>query len=821
MRREFIVALGMTVLLNQFSFAADITYYGMGEGNSKVNALQFQDVKGKGTSYWAAPAIYEMTALSVMSGFSSSVFSPDSYVTNEQAITIVLNAMGKATEVEQQKGIANLWSDKYIKYAMNQGLITEKIVMKKSDISGNMEAMKNKGVLIRDNAITREEVAALICRAFSLTTKEENKVDFYDKAQIDSKYTTYVDAISSNQIMVGTDDKMFNPKSGLKRAELAQIFKNCEDMILEDLGVIKKQGFIDSVSDTSFLMMDADGNEVAIDLAGKDLPVLRSGVLGNKSVLRVSDEIEYFIGTDKTVRFIRVIDEGIDGTVESIKNESLSKQGIVVGNSPYFYQISIKNRLGETEYYSYGKWTKVWKDEKEASASDILQGDTVYLEFDDLGDLVGIRGVTNAVITYGTVTALSNRNMTVEDDEYAEKTYSVYKVPIYKNGEEIALSEVHTGEYAKIYSSASELIKVEIVPDARTVYHIYKGYISDVNQVQDRIILRNTEIYENAKWKSLSESFVSLPLDSEMEIHYDGKAISMEELGEKQVGKYAYIVTREDTKTLEKVKSITVGSFDDEITTSGEYRSYSESSGKLRVYDDSERYTIQEDTLFILDGKVVKLPKFESEDEVLVTAVYEDGEYVAKVVVVTEKEEVIKEEVLLYSGTIKSIEEEEDVTIRLTDKFDGNDWIAVSSSKVTNFVLNKMSRIFTDSGPINVRELTDEGETNYKDSKVIIAAIGDEIVTLTTVDVGEEPYLLRGAVNSVSDTEFVVSDTEYYDFEEEDWLSIRKTAVGLEDSSVIVKNGEFARMKDIEKGQEVLVLKKDKASNATMILLTD
>lgn len=820
MRKEVLVALGMTILLNQFAFAADITYSGTA-GNTKVNAIQFQDVKGKGSSYWAAPAIYEMTALSVMNGFSSAVFSPDSYVTNEQAITIVLNALGKANEVQQLKGIANTWSDKYIKYAMSEGLITEKIVMKKADISGNnLEAMKKKGVLVRDNTITREEIAALICRAFSLTSKEENKVEFYDKWQIDSKYTDYVDAISSNGIMVGSDDKMFNPKSGLKRAELAQIFKNCESMLLDGLGVIKKSGFIDAVSDSSLLMMDGEGNEIAIDLAGKNIPVFRSGVIGEKSVLKVSDEIEYFVGTDKTVLFIRVIDEGIDGTIDTETSEFVSKQGIVVGNSPYFYQISIKNRLGETETYTYGDWTSIWKDGKETVASNIMQGDTVYLEFDALGDLVGIRGITNSVITFGTVTKLTGNIMTVEDDEYLSKDYSLYQVPIYKNGEEIALSEVHTGEYAKFYSSASELMKVEIVPDTRTVYHIYKGYISDVNQIQDRIILRDTEIYEDSKWKTLSESFVTIPMDSEMAINYDGEAITMEELGEKQVGKYAYIVTREDTKTLEKIKSMTIGSFEKETINSGEFRSYSESLEQLRIYEDSERYTVCDDTLFIIDGKVVKLPKFEAGDEVTVTAIYDAGKYAAKVVVVTEKAEKIEEEPVLYSGTIKYVEEEEEVSLRLSAKLDGGEWYSLKN-KTTNFFLTKDSRIFTESGPINIRELTDEGTENYKESKAVIVALGDEIVALCTIDIGNTPYLLTGIVNNVNDTDFVISDAEYYDFEEEDWFGVRKTTISLDGNEVFVKNGQYVRQKELEKGQEVLVLKRDKDSNAIFVLLTE
>ena len=66
------------------------------------------------------------------------------------------------------------------------------------------------------------------------------------------------------------------------------------------------------------------------------------------------------------------------------EQEKSQKQGIVTGNSPYFYEIAIKDKNGNIEKYSYGRWTEIYKDGKETSASDIMQGDTVYLEFDNL-----------------------------------------------------------------------------------------------------------------------------------------------------------------------------------------------------------------------------------------------------------------------------------------------------------------------------------------------------------------------------------------------------------------------------------------------------
>ena len=150
------------------AFADNITYYGVTNGDSKINSINFSDVSNKGEDYWAKSAIYQITSLGIMQGMSTSSFSPTTKVTNEQAITTILNSMGKASEVNDLKVLSNYWSDKYIKYAMKNGLITEKTVLKLSDVSGNVDAMKKKGVYIRDNAITREEIAMLITKAFSL-----------------------------------------------------------------------------------------------------------------------------------------------------------------------------------------------------------------------------------------------------------------------------------------------------------------------------------------------------------------------------------------------------------------------------------------------------------------------------------------------------------------------------------------------------------------------------------------------------------------------------------------------------------------------------
>lgn len=822
-----IVAGGLIVAsLVTNSFAADITYYGLNDGYSKINSINFSDVSNQGSDYWAKAAIYQVASFGIMNGFSSNSFSPTTAVTNEQAVATILNAKGKEKEVENIKMISNNWSDKYIKYAMNTGLITEKIVYKKADVKGDIGAFKDKGVFIRDLPITREEVATLIYKAFELSsvdsanTSSDNKepIDFLDKALIDEARIAHVDAVSMAGIMVGDESLMFNPQSNLTRAEFAQILKNCEDYLLTNLRLSKRTGFIDNVGSFGFEITDDDGNSIGVNCSGRDIPVIRNNTLSGITSLRNSDEIEFFIDTSKQVVFIRVIDQGIyeDNSINDTL-ESVSKQGIVTGNSPYFYEISIKDKNGNIESYSYGAWTNIYKDGKETSASNILQGDTVYLEFDEIGDLVTIRGITNAVITYGTIVDVDKYDVTFKlDSDNSSKQYNLKRIPVYENGAEVDMTELYNGKYAKLYTSQSELIKVEIVLDERTAENLYMGYISEINLIQDRIILRNPKIFKNSTWETAESSFITIPLDDEMEITFDGESLEKDELGEKQIGKFAYIATRQDSKILEKVKAMNIEFESGDNTVAGEIRSYTISSGLLKLYEDSRKLYINDSTICIVDGKIVSPSSLEKGDNILATIAYENGTYFVKLITSVEKPE--EKVVEVYYGEITDIESGKEVSVELSGKFDEDEWTTVKR-RHTSFTITKDTRIFSETEPLTFKEF----DSTYEDKKVCIIAYGNEAVSIGVMDFGENsPYISVGSVKEVTQTDFTIYDVEYFDYDEDEWLeSSKNEKIVLNTNTLITKNGKFARSRELDTDQEVVVIRKDIDSPAGVVLIRE
>lgn len=795
----------------------NITYYGVSNGEQKINSINYKDVLSQGEGYWAKSAIYQISSLDIMQGMDNGIFSPTTKVTNEQAITTVLNSMGKATEVNELNLVSNYWSDKYIKYGIKNGLITGKTVLNLANTSGNIEALKKKGVYIRDTAITREEMAELIAKAFSISSEssdEKKPVEFTDESQIDENKKTYVDAVSMNGIMVGSDDNMFNPKSGLTRAELAQILKNCENYILTNLGVTKHIGFVESVGTSNILISDENGDNITIDLSGKNVPTLRNNSLSGAYTLKSSDEIEYYVDSKKNVKFIRVTDASIYGE-EQEEQEKTQKQGIVTGNSPYFYEISIKDKNGNVEKYTYGRWTEVYKDGKETSSSDIMQGDTVYLEFDNLGDLVVIRGVTNAVINYATIVEIKGTKVTMLNDEGKSTKYDLNDVPIYKNGEEISVKDLYNGEYAKLSLSQNKLIKAEIVVDERSVEGIYKGYISDINLIQDRIIIRNPEELKDGKWTKMSDNFITLPLDKNMQISYEGIKLDKNELGEKQVGKYTYIATRKDTEVLEKVKAINIGTKNKETVLIGEVSKFNEETGELKISNKTIKPYVDENTILVIDEKVVTKPNFSKGDNLLVVVQKDEyDDYVAKLITTTKEDE--EREVYAYFGKVKSIDEGNELIMNISARYEDDEWI-LGKVRNTSFTITADTRIFSETEPLNFNEFDEE----YEGKEICVVAYGDEAVIITVTSLTETPYVFIGSVDDVDTDKFTVVDTEVYDIENEEWIESTDEEVNTAINTAITKNGRYAKSTDIKSGDEVVVIKPAEESEAVVVLIRD
>ena len=620
-------------LISLSSAENEVIYNGLNNGNTVINNINFSDVKSKPAEHWSKEAIYKMSAIGLINGFPNKTFEPSTSVTYEQAITLIIKALGKEDEVNKATNVTanGLWSDKYIRYAMKNGIVTEKIVMSKSDIKStvDIEELRSSGVLIRDMAICREDVAKLVSKALGLT--ETADINFYDNDQISSDNLQYVKNVVASKIMSGTDDNMFNPKLSLTREEMAQILLNAEDIILSKLHIMRKSIIIDSRENGVISGIDLEGNTVKINTLNKNIPVLKSGSISGVEALKDNNEIECYINSNKQIIFINVIEESSDassGVTEKLNN---TIQGTVVGNSPYFKEITIRDNNNKKHTYEYGAWTTFYKDGVAGSSFDIAQGDTVYIELDEIDDVVAIRAVSNNIISFGTITDINKSEVTVKvEDTGKYKTYNLQNVYIYKNGSEIRYSDLVRGNYVKVFESEVAIEKVEVLADKNTVENMYRGTISNVNMLQDTITLKNVSTYTNGKWSVEKTGFVTINLDKDARITFYGEKIGLAELGNNQIGKEAYVITCEDQKTLEKARVIRIDSSRNAIEIKDNIKVVDDDLIKLK--DDSRKIYLDESTIIIENQKILENTELFEDSRVYITAQKIDGDYVASII---------------------------------------------------------------------------------------------------------------------------------------------------------------------------------------------
>lgn len=164
-----------------------------------------------GNVSWAKEAIEALAQKGVISGKANGVFAPEDNVTREEFVKLIVVAL----ELEDDKAAAEFsdieperWSKKYIASAYNLGII-----------SGVTEDKFMPG-----ETLTREQMATIIYRAYSLYGDEKTSAVAFDDDKDISQYAKEaVGVLAAKGIINGTGNNKFAPKGIVTRAQAAQI----------------------------------------------------------------------------------------------------------------------------------------------------------------------------------------------------------------------------------------------------------------------------------------------------------------------------------------------------------------------------------------------------------------------------------------------------------------------------------------------------------------------------------------------------------------------------------------------------------------------
>lgn len=186
------------------------------EANSRVG-LEVSDI-GNSSSY-ARDAIISLASKNIISGDEKGNFNPTKGVTRPQMIKILVNALG--IDISNIPGTSTFkdvpkshWAYPYVEAGYREGLI--------------------KGVSAENFGInyycTREQIAAMLTRALGATddilsdsSTADSLVQFFDRNDISSWAQKSVAFAAVNNIMKGSGDGKFIPKSTATREQMALV----------------------------------------------------------------------------------------------------------------------------------------------------------------------------------------------------------------------------------------------------------------------------------------------------------------------------------------------------------------------------------------------------------------------------------------------------------------------------------------------------------------------------------------------------------------------------------------------------------------------
>jgi sucrose-6-phosphate hydrolase SacC (GH32 family) len=170
--------------------------------------------------HWAYSAIRKMSAKHIVTGINDHLFAPDNKVTRSEFAAMIARALGlKAESPASFKDVdSSKWHAEAIAAAYEAGIVEG----------------RNDGTFAPDAAITRQEMAAMLMRAYACRTggKAESAAEsgFADRSQISAWAREAVDQAARLGVLKGRGNNRFDPLGLVVRAESVQAVANLLDV---------------------------------------------------------------------------------------------------------------------------------------------------------------------------------------------------------------------------------------------------------------------------------------------------------------------------------------------------------------------------------------------------------------------------------------------------------------------------------------------------------------------------------------------------------------------------------------------------------------
>lgn len=164
-------------------------------------------------SHWAYSYMKKLTDLKLLGGYGDGTVKPDAEMTRAEFAKLLVCALGilnEGAECDFADVSKDDWSYKYVATAFEKGII----------FGVDAESFG------KDSPITREQMAAMICRAAQyakIALEGDEKTEFADFGMISEYAAEAVEALAACGILCGTDGGNFDPHGEATRAAVSKV----------------------------------------------------------------------------------------------------------------------------------------------------------------------------------------------------------------------------------------------------------------------------------------------------------------------------------------------------------------------------------------------------------------------------------------------------------------------------------------------------------------------------------------------------------------------------------------------------------------------
>lgn len=299
-------------------------------------------------NHWAKDSIEKLSQINIVKGYEDNTFKPDKNMTRAEVATIINRLIGASKE--SLKYIPDLdrqsWYSSEIRKSVQTGVIT-------GDENGNVRPT---------SYVTREEVVAMLSRAFYISGNSTLVENYTDESEISEWAKDYVATFLNYKYIMGYEDGTIRPKANITRSEfvtlLGRMFKT---IAVGGVHTGRIEGNLIITGDNVVLNnLVVDGNLVIAAGTSYTLTLKNVEVKGNVILCEETNIDEIYVQGKKIYAYEREA-----GTLEQYKNDE------------YGIEFSISNKI---------KIIEAWKEkdinyfEDNMLLINIEQSDDYYLK---------------------------------------------------------------------------------------------------------------------------------------------------------------------------------------------------------------------------------------------------------------------------------------------------------------------------------------------------------------------------------------------------------------------------------------------------------